>query len=336
MPGKYSIILPVRNGGEYVKECVRSILAQTYSDFRLQVLDNMSTDGTAEWINSLNDSRIQIYPSDKSLTIEENWSRITGIEKNEFITLIGHDDLLEPHYLGTMDRLINKHPNATLYQAHFNYIDSKGKLIRACKPMDEVQSASDFLSFFLCSMIDIMGTGFMMRSADYDDVGGIPPSYPNLLFADFELFINLTKKGYKATAYENAFSFRLHHSMTTTSSDMKFHAAFGKFIEYIVQLKQQDSQFESVINRYALDFLDYYSKGLSHRLLRTPGDKRHGKTVRSTLQLIKQYADMLVPGNSYEPEKQYSVRLARRIDDNTITRSLFLLFKKVRSKPVLK
>jgi GT2 family glycosyltransferase len=270
------------------------------------------------------------------LTIEENWSRITGIEKNEFITLIGHDDLLEPHYLGTMDRLINKHPNATLYQAHFNYIDSKGKLIRACKPMDEVQSASDFLSFFLCSMIDIMGTGFMMRSADYDDVGGIPPSYPNLLFADFELFINLTKKGYKATAYENAFSFRLHHSMTTTSSDMKFHAAFGKFIEYIVQLKQQDSQFESVINRYALDFLDYYSKGLSHRLLRTPGDKRNGKTVRSTLQLIKQYADMLVPGNSYEPEKQYSVRLARRIDDNTITRSLFLLFKKVRSKPVLK
>ena len=37
---KFSIILPVKNGGEYVKECVRSILSQTLNDFNLLVLDN--------------------------------------------------------------------------------------------------------------------------------------------------------------------------------------------------------------------------------------------------------------------------------------------------------
>ena len=36
----YSIVLPVRNGGEYVKECIGSILAQTYSAFDLLVVDN--------------------------------------------------------------------------------------------------------------------------------------------------------------------------------------------------------------------------------------------------------------------------------------------------------
>ena len=50
---KFSIILPVRNGGEYVKDCVRSILSQTVDEFDLIVLDNCSTDGTVEWINSL-------------------------------------------------------------------------------------------------------------------------------------------------------------------------------------------------------------------------------------------------------------------------------------------
>jgi glycosyltransferase involved in cell wall biosynthesis len=331
---KYSIILPVRNGGQYVKGCINSILNQTLPDFQLQVLDNCSTDGTKEWIESLNDKRISIYPAERPLTIEENWSRITTIPKNEFITLIGHDDILFPGYLQTMDNLISKHPDATLYQTHFSYIDSKGELIRNCKPMDEVQSATEFLSFFLANQIDTMGTGFMMRGRDYDTCGGIPPRYPNLLFADFELFINLTRLGYKATSAEPAFSFRLHQSMTTTSSDLKFHESFAVFIDYLYSLKA-DTSFDIVIKRYALDFLNLYCKGLSHRLLRTPIKKRQGKSVQYFISLSKSYADKLVPGNNFDPEKQFSVKFAKQIDNNAVSRSLFLFFKKIRTKPVL-
>ena len=78
-----------------MKECVSSILAQTLGDFQLQVLDNCSTDGTVAYIQSLNDERITIYPAERPLTIEENWARITTIPKSEFITLIGHDDVLD-------------------------------------------------------------------------------------------------------------------------------------------------------------------------------------------------------------------------------------------------
>jgi len=56
--------------------------------------------------------------------------------------------------------------------------------------MDERQLPEEFLAFFLAGNIDNMGTGYMMRSADYDAAGGIP-LYPNLLFADFELWIQL-------------------------------------------------------------------------------------------------------------------------------------------------
>lgn len=120
---KFSIILPVYNGGGYVKECVKSILSQSVTDFNLHVLDSSSTDGSLEWIRSLNDPRIVFYPAEKKLTIEENWNRITGIPKNEFMTVIGHDDLFHPDYLQKMDELIGKHPKATLYQAHYNYIN---------------------------------------------------------------------------------------------------------------------------------------------------------------------------------------------------------------------
>src|SRR5436853_206744 len=127
----FSIILPVRNGGEYVKECVQSILQQTHSNFNLIVLDNNSTDGTVEWITSLNENRIIVYRSERSLTIEENWGRIKEVPKNEFMTMIGHDDLLYPHYLQEMDTLIAKHPQASLYQAHFAFIDASGAFMRS-------------------------------------------------------------------------------------------------------------------------------------------------------------------------------------------------------------
>src|SRR5204862_7663308 len=123
---RFSIILPVKNGGAYVKECVSSILAQTYPAFNLHILENCSTDGTAEWLNTLKDERIIIYPAEKPLTIEENWGRIISIPRNEYMTMIGHDDVLDPNYLEVMNGLIEKYPDASLYQTHFRYIDGKG------------------------------------------------------------------------------------------------------------------------------------------------------------------------------------------------------------------
>ena len=69
---KYSVILPVRNGGKYVQECIQSILHQTLPDLNLLVLDNCSSDGTLEYVRSLHDERIEIYPAESPLSIEEN------------------------------------------------------------------------------------------------------------------------------------------------------------------------------------------------------------------------------------------------------------------------
>lgn len=329
----FSIILPVRNGGEYVKHCVNSILSQSLPDFNLHILDNCSDDGTLEWITSLNDPRIIVYPSQKLLPIEENWGRIVAISKNKFMTLIGHDDLLEPDYLQMINELINKFPDASLYQTHFKYIDDKGKIIRNCKPMNEVQSASEFLSSFLTNSIDSMGTGYMMRSLDYDASGGIP-KYPNLLFADFELWIMLAQKKFKATSSQIGYSFRLHQSMTKNSPDIKFHKAFGQFINYLENLKNSDKKMADVIERHSVEFIKSYCKGLSHRLLRTNIKRREGLTVGSFLKECKSYADRLAPGNDFEPTNEYSVKLARQIDSNFLTRSVFLFFKKIYPKPI--
>lgn len=332
---KFSIILPVRNGGEYVKICVNSILSQTLPDFHLHVLDNYSNDGTSEWLKSLNDKRIIVYPADRPLSIEENWARASRISKNEFTTLIGHDDVLNEDYLETIDALIADHPDASLYQTHFNYIDKAGLEIRKCKAMSEIETAEEFLKNFLINNIDVMGTGFMMRSRNYDSLGGIP-LYPNLLFADFELWIKLTRLSYKATSPEQCFSFRLHQSTTTISPDVKFHQAFERFVYFLADMKTQGSGFRTIIREYGGAFLLFYCKGLSHRLLRTPSSARGELSVKVFIEKCKDYAEMLEVSNKFNPHRVLSIKLAKLLDSGSVGRAIFLAFKKLYPKPILK
>ena len=271
---KFSIILPVKNGGDYVKECVDSILSQSLQDFNLVVLDNCSTDGTLEWLQSLNDPRIVIHQSEKPLSIEENWARIKSVPKNEFITLIGHDDVLNTNYLQVMADLIQKHRNASLYQSHYHYIDGRGKILRNCLPMDEVQQAHEFLALYMCNLIESTGTGYMMRSKDYDGFSGINPGYNNLIFADFALWISLMGLSYKATSFDVTFKYRIHNSVSKVTNGEAYQQAFDKFLEYIIEQGGKNEKIQLVSERYGKKFLLYFCEALSHRVLKTPRDQR--------------------------------------------------------------
>ncbi len=331
---KYSIILPVRNGGPYLKECVASVLAQTYTNFNFIILDNNSTDGSLEWLNDLRDDRIKIIISQNPLTIEESWSRILDVEKNEFITLIGHDDILYPNFLMVIDKLILNYPQASLFHTHFNFIDAQSQIIRPCKKMNIKLSGYEFLIAFLTQSIDSMGTGYVMRAKDYDALNGIPINYPNLLFADFELWLKLSFKSNEVIAPENCFAFRVHQSTTGTSQDIKLHRALEIFTDFLESLSKQDPAIKNIIDQYGIRFLLYYCKGFSHRLLRTPLKQRANLSVKEFITFTKTLAFKLGILNNYYPEKLRSVQLALTIDGNIVLSYLFLLFKKIYSKPL--
>jgi len=332
---KFSVILPVKNGGSYVKECVNSILSQTLPDFNLIVLDNCSSDGTLEWLQSLKDSRIVIHESGEPLSIEENWGRIINVKKNMFITLIGHDDILYPDFLAVMDRQLKSNPDASLYHTHFNYINENGTIMRPCKPMNPCMNGYEFLQAILSGSMDAMGTGFVMRSADYNALQGIPRKYPNLLFADFELWLNLIFKSYEVVAPEKCFAFRIHKSTTGTSQDIKLHQALDVFIDFLFSLEKDDLQAKKIINEFGAQFLLFYCKGFSHRLLRTSLKKRENLTVRDFIEHTKLLAAKLEIQDKYQPEQVLSLKLAIFIDGNAVLRKLFLLFKMIHAKPIL-
>lgn len=270
----FTIIIPVRNGGNYLKQCVESILAQTYTNFELVLLDNASDDTSVEYISDLEQSqeKVKVFRSLEFLTIEKNWARILSIPKKEFITIIGHDDILHPHFLSDIATLINDFPEANLYSTHFNLIDSQGNTIRPCRPIPKFEAAHEYLAARLCDLRDSFGTGFVMRSKDYDAVGGVP-LFPNLLYADDSLWLKLIKKdGVKITSSNTNFSYRLHEGSTSGKPNkvLLFNALIN-YLEFLRVEATSHNEIDQVIKRYSDKYISarckdyFFSLDIQHK-----------------------------------------------------------------------
>jgi len=326
----FSILLPVRNGGEYVKECVYSILSQTYTDFKLHILDNNSNDGTLKWLNSLNDERIEITPSPVSLSIEENWARIRSIKKNEYMTLIGHDDRLLTDFLKEMKNLIIQFPDASLYQSHFNYINAKGDFVRGCKPMSEIYSSASFLQSQIFRTFDSMGTGYVMRSEDYDSLGGIPHVYPGLIFADYELWLRLTDKSFLVTTKHTLFEYRLHQSVSKTFDAINYQKSFILYLKFLSNFIKNGSTLKNVIDNYGYKFVLFHCKSLSLRLLKEPKHKRQKRVTQFIFECEEITNVLLKSGKKFKPYMSLKIILSILIDKSHLLSYLYVFYRKIK------
>jgi glycosyltransferase involved in cell wall biosynthesis len=261
---KFSVVLPVRNGWPYVQQCVDSILAQSYPHFDLIVLDNQSTDNTVPWLKSLTDSRIRLYGSSAPLSIVDSWARAVSVAKHEYMTLIGHDDLLDPNFLEVTNRLTEVYPDAKLYQTGSRFIDSDTKTIRSCHRVPERETPAQYLEGRLTFRRDITGTGVVMRSADYDRLGGIP-HFERLFFADDALWLSLMEGGYKACEPSELFAIRMHgkkESTTRPSAWPSLLLGLNQLWAFLQTYIERDTEARSVVDKHATGFMLRYHQNL--------------------------------------------------------------------------
>jgi glycosyltransferase involved in cell wall biosynthesis len=331
----FSIIIPFKSGKQYLLDCLHSVLAQDYPHFNIIILaDNTSNlDGALDEVIAIQNNKISIQTAQQNINILENWGRIKDLAKAEYMTILGYDDIFEKTFLSSINDLINQQPEASLYHTHFNYINSKSAYIKKCQPLPKRLDASDYLELALNERIDVMATGYVFKSTDYDALGGIPTHYPNLIYADLQLWLDLTKKSYLAVDPSIQFSFRMHASITKTSKDKILLDAFVLFLDYLNGLKNASPALGQIIQENAQKFCESTTKSIAHRLLRTQKELRNGLSIDQMIAKIT--AKSIALDIAYEPLKINSIRLARIIEASPILNDLFLLFKKLYKKPVL-
>ena len=180
--------------------------------------------------------------------------------------------------------------------------------------MAEIQTADEFLACEFTQTLDSMGTGYMMRSKDYDAAGGIPTDYPKLIFADYALWVKLILLSYKATTPKTAFSYRIHNNISKQTNGEDYQRAFGKYVYFLADLRKRNEKVAAVLDQYGKQMLLYFCESLSHRLLKTPVSQRKTK-VGQYINKCREYAALLMPGQPFKPLMKLRIFLAAILDN---------------------
>jgi glycosyltransferase involved in cell wall biosynthesis len=211
-----SVLMPVRNLGRYVGPSIESVLAQTWRDFEFLIVDDGSTDGTAETVRTYanRDSRIRILrgPSDgisRALNLGLSESR------GRYIARMDGDDLCLPTRLEQQVRFLEEHRDHVLVGCRCTLIDPDGRPI--CEKADIKPSHEQIEALLLRMKWPIVHPSIMVRADAIAKVGGYNESFR--IVQDHDLFLRLGETGKLANLQEILFLYRQHFNSATLSTD---------------------------------------------------------------------------------------------------------------------
>ncbi|MBI3245238.1 MAG: glycosyltransferase [Deltaproteobacteria bacterium] len=103
---RVSVCIPTYNGAAFIAEALSSVLAQSFTDFELLVVDDGSNDGTLEILRSFTDERLHIHQNERRLGIPGNWNRCVALARGEYLTIFHQDDMMLPDNLSRKIQLL--------------------------------------------------------------------------------------------------------------------------------------------------------------------------------------------------------------------------------------
>ena len=107
---KVSVNIPVYNGEKTIEAAIKSILAQTWTDFELLIVNDCSKDATAILINQFSDPRIRVIHHEQNQGISRTRNTLLSHSSGKYIAVLDADDLAKPDRLQKQLDLLEKHP----------------------------------------------------------------------------------------------------------------------------------------------------------------------------------------------------------------------------------
>lgn len=116
----FSIVIPLYNKELSIQNTIQSVLEQTYQEFEIIVVDDGSTDNSAERVREISDPRIKLVQQ-KNQGVSA--ARNHGIKESKFewIALLDGDDLWEPNHLDEVLKMMREFPDEKVYVTSFKY-----------------------------------------------------------------------------------------------------------------------------------------------------------------------------------------------------------------------
>jgi glycosyltransferase involved in cell wall biosynthesis len=165
---KVSVIIPTYNRADFLPRAIESVLEQTYADFELVIVDDGSTDETADVVARYADPRIRYHWQENQ---ERSAARNEGIALSQgaYVTFLDSDDWYLPCKLACQAAVLDADPEVGMVASGWSKVDSSGRTIKEYRPWLQCP-APVALDWLLCGLT-VVGAN-MVRREHLDRVGG--------------------------------------------------------------------------------------------------------------------------------------------------------------------
>jgi glycosyltransferase involved in cell wall biosynthesis len=184
------VIIPTYNGMPYLREAIESVLAQTYENLKLYVIDDGSTDNgaTEKYLQEVKDSRVSYH---KKTNGGQATARNLGIKisKSPFITFLDADDVWRPDKLQRQMDVFHKKPDLGMVYGMHKLIDASGKEIGRVT----YKKRGDLFNYLLRgNRVSGSGSMVMARRKVFNDIGSFREDF--LIGEDWEMWLRIADK----------------------------------------------------------------------------------------------------------------------------------------------
>ncbi len=207
---RITVLMTVLNGMPYLPEAVESILAQTLPDLLLLVINDGSTDGTASYLDSVDDSRLIVRHLPKTIgrtpALNLGFSEIT----TPYTAILDGDDVALPSRLARQVAFLDTTPDVAMVAADYLLVDPHGNSLGQVEcpakhaPLVNLLAVQNVIAHSACSF----------RTTAVRFVGGYPPEYDYA--QDMGLWLALLQQGNRiASLPETLAHIRVHPAQAT-------------------------------------------------------------------------------------------------------------------------
>ena len=165
-----TIGLPVFNGRRWIADAVRSVFAQTCSEWELVLIDDGSTDGTIDAVRGLEDPRVRVLRDGRNLGLCARLNQIASLARGPYLARMDADDLMHPERLERQLAFLRANPEVDLVDTAICTVDDDLTPlgIRGERPLDARPEA--VLRSGLLIHPTVMGRTEWFRRNPYDPV----------------------------------------------------------------------------------------------------------------------------------------------------------------------
>ncbi len=233
-----TVAIPVFEGAEYVGAAIDSVLAQTFKNFELLIVDNHSCDTTANIVLSYSDDRIRFIQNEENIGAEKNWNKCLSLAKGKYIKILPHDDILEPTCLEEQAKVLDcdfEERIALVFCAR-NIIDKSGKLVLA-RPILGLKngqiSSQKLVKKTIRYGANLVGEpgAVLFRLKDVKMAGGFNGQIPYVI--DLDCWVRLLARGDAYFIGKYLCSFRISNQSWSLKIAVKQSEQFKKFIKQV-------------------------------------------------------------------------------------------------------